>query len=193
MPKKDRKKMYTVLLGLFFIGTMVLSILGFSGGGIDPNVQGSETTYGGRKFAQTEGRWITYLEDETPITIAVNPDQLQSYENLDLSIFEGRQKVYLSAPPTGDLAQAVAYLKSRINQFKTTVLSCEKDNLGCENLPLKTCKDATKEIGVVIIREGSTTKLEKEPNCLIIETTFIDLVGMTDKLVLESIGIIERK
>ena len=86
-----KKKIFTVVIGLFFIFIMVMSALYY---GLDDT---EKVVYNDLKFVNTGQGWVAY-NDKDKIIIWTDPSELENY-NVDISGFESLTKIYLSINP----------------------------------------------------------------------------------------------
>ncbi len=110
-----------------------------------------------------------------------------------------KEKIYLSFNPnmegadllaSGTLVQILGTSNAGIYKIPVVLsFSEENDNL---DFPLKTCEDATSEIGVIELRYGEP-KLYSEGECVIIQgNTREDFINMNDLLSYIILGVIEE-
>ncbi|RME55471.1 hypothetical protein D6777_00420 [Candidatus Woesearchaeota archaeon] len=181
--KITKQQKLTGILGLFIISIMVLSALNF----YDTSEKDNEYTYQGKKFIRTENNlWTTYLPNKQ-LTIISNPKDLEniSINYIPLNILNSMQKIYLSINPKDRNQEALYELKRNIPLSPLVVTACYEDNELCTELPLKSCEDATDNIGVILLKESNLTKVEFKNNCLTIQGK--ELVKLVDKITLQQI------
>ena len=61
--------------------------------------------------------------------------------------------------------------------------ACTVDAAGCEELPLRSCENASMEYGVIEFRKSNDTSVTFESNCLLIQGE--SLLEVVDKFILE--------
>ena len=172
-----KKKIFTIVIGLFFIFIMVMSALYY---GLDDT---EKVVYNDLKFVNTGQGWVAY-NSKDKIIIWTDPSELENY-NVDISGFESLTKIYLSINPEENVKYAINDLYNNF-EFEQISLACYEDNELCSDMVLKTCEDATPYIGVIILREANETKVSLDGNCLIIEGQ--DLLKIVDGVVVENEG-----
>lgn len=178
------KKLITLLLAFFIITIMVASVL-------NSRSINSENTikYKGYKFIKSDQGWLTYINDQ-PIILNNNPKDLENIQiNFNLNDLNSNEKIYLSLNPNDNLNLAIAKFSTYIELSPRIVPSCYEDNEQCSNSPIKTCKDASSNIGVIIFKKSTSTNIEFKDNCLAFEGNNIELLKYIDKLILIQLGI----
>ncbi len=172
-----KKRIFSILVGLFFIMIMVMSALYY---GMDDT---EKIEYNGLKFVNSGQGWIAYNGEEK-IVIWTDPRELENYD-VDISGFGDLTKVYLSVNPSEDIKYAVNDLEKNL-EFKQLSLACYEDSELCAEMPLKNCEDATAYTGVIVLKEANETKVYLEGNCLTIEGE--NLLKIVDGVVVENEG-----
>ncbi len=176
------KKFFTILMGLFLIMLMALGAVNVGMNNDDDKVE-----YNGLEFVETDGGWRANLEDESEIYLIFNPGELEIEEEFSVSFSSllNSEKVYFSYDPSKE-SQYAMYDLSRNFNFNKIVYSCYEDSDLCTEMPLKTCDDASLDVGVVIFKVGEENKVSFEDNCLSIEGK--SLLNVVDKLILDYYG-----
>ncbi|MSR86360.1 hypothetical protein EXS74_03110 [Candidatus Woesearchaeota archaeon] len=177
------KKFLTLLMGLFIISIMVFSVLYY---GLDRTDQ-KEVEYKGLTFTETSVGWQAYTEENQRILIQSDPSTLDSEiitGSADFSFLEGLQKVYVSFNPYSDVSSALVDFQQNMPGSAVLVASCYEASDACIQLPIKDCDDATLTTGVVIFKDGNTSTVTLDGNCLVVEGK--NLLILTDKLVVDS-------
>lgn len=177
----QNKKILTILMGLFIISIMVFSLLYY---GLDSSGQ-EKIVYKGLNFVKTNVGWQAYTEDRERILVLSDPRDLESvsFPPVSLSFVDDVQKIYFSVDPSQDVSGALYDFQQNIPFSGAFVVACYEDSALCADLPLKTCADATVNIGVIVFQEAEETSLVLEGNCLTIQGK--NLLIITDKLILD--------
>ena len=180
----SKKRMLIYAIGGFIILIMVASAL---------NMQGTKEekyNYHGLKFVKTEqGVWTAYKGDQQ-ITLMYSPEDLEKIEiPANIGMISYSQKIYISTEDIRANAQPMDYFKKRIGITDSKPYACTKDAPGCEELPLKTCEDATQSQAVVIFKRAEETKIDYKANCLTMEGDSENLRKAIDKLYFTLAGI----
>src|SRR4030042_915155 len=159
-PFFSKKRTLTYGIGGFIILLMVASALNMSG------EEEEKYEYHGLKFIQTEqGIWMAY-KDNQQITLLYSPEELEKIElPANVGMISYSQKIYISTDDIKTNAKPMDYFKRKIRITESKPYACTKDAPGCEELPLKTCEDATQEQAVVIFKRAEETKIEYKANC----------------------------
>lgn len=149
-------------------------------------------TYHGVKFVKTDSGWVGYAGDNF-VSLPYNPKELESISDLDISMFSFLEKVYLSTDNPSSSYQIISYFKSKVKLSPTVVLSCLSDSSnvsGCENLPLKDCKDSDDRVGVITFKRSDVQKSGfVSSSCLSIEGDSEFMKRSIDKAALKSLGV----
>jgi len=178
-PKRKKKKSNfgkygTVALGLFLISIMVLSV-------INPGEKEGEIEYNGYKFVEVQGGWQTYKNNNL-VFIVNDPSELEDIPVDDI-YFGAVEKIYLSYKD---------YIPGNFQLIPLPVrpiLSTYDEDFSIEqNIPVKTCSDASMGIIVIMIQEGDPAA-KFDQNCLLLYGDEQELVKVVDKIVLNMHGI----
>lgn len=197
IPPSNKKSIFTkkLILPIFLASTMVFSMFAIilSGSNDSEEEKGRFFEYGGYRFKNVGNIWTTTVNGRE-IALRYSPEILESlFEDLDLSKFEtilGYKKVYLSISPGDSVELPLQEFYFNMKQFIPNLfLSCVKDGEGCEELPLKSCEDATEDFMVIILKEGSEEKLSLTviDDCITLEGKERDLLILVDKIILQII------
>ena len=149
--------------------------------------------YKGYLFSSQYDRWTATVNGRQ-LTMRYSPFELETlYTTLDLApIIKllASNKAYLTIIPGERTKTPLQELYSNMKPYYAQLfLACTKDGAGCENSPLKTCKDATTTVGVFILQEGEKVTLEGEGTCYTLTGAEEDLIKIMDKLLLALHGI----
>ena len=188
-PSLQRKKLF---LPLFLAGLMVFSVFAVVLSSFGPTPDDTTTittTYKGYEFTSTTSGWTTTIKGQ-PFLIQSHPDTLQSFQAPELPLLTPlltAQKIYLSVPPEHALHTplSVLYTNLRTRFNNNAFLACTADGEGCEDLPLKTCADATTTAPVLVLdlaeNDNTLPKMTiPHPHCYTFtapSTTFMPLVN----------------
>ncbi|UZE93862.1 MAG: hypothetical protein IB618_03820 [Candidatus Pacearchaeota archaeon] len=201
--KEAKKKRSQLIIGLFIVFLMVFSVVGYAFlSGTKPEQQGQET-YNSYVFIDTPEGWKTQISIESKsytITTAFLPQELENITIQGtplLNAFKGKT-VYIIANNLSE-RQAAISLYSNLNKIVFRMqLACSEEESETEfclenELPIKSCDDATLEITIVEIKETENEPIVNyKNNCLIIEGKGTDLVRATEKSVFIIFGIMEK-
>lgn len=169
-----------ILLPLFICFIMITSILGYMS-----STNSEKVNYGDYKFIKFNNGWSTYVNNQK-IILNSNPIELENYTiKIDLGDLNSAQKIYLSINPKDNLflggleSNIFPYLRPKV------IISCYEDNEECINLPLKDCKDANKDIKIILVKKDKNSKFYYKDNCLVMQGNKEEVTKMIDGLVLE--------
>lgn len=183
-PLFSKKRTLTYMIGGFIILIMVASALNMN------EEEEEKYDYHGLKFLKSEqGFWVAY-KDNQQITLSYSPEDLESIEipeNVQMMSYS--QKMYISTDDIKTNARAMDYFKKKIGITELKPYACTEDKPGCEELPIKTCEDATQGQAVVIFKKAEETKISYKANCLTMEGASENLIKATDKIYFSLIGI----
>lgn len=191
--EKKKKKISTQRLVTYIIGLSLVMLMVGSGLNMAGYFGGDEATveYNGQKFISSDEGWITY-KDNRPIVIQSDPELLTLIDTgieANIRSIDFSQKIYFSNDPRDNI-QAAFYDFTRNLQFSNTfVPACTVDIPECADYPLKTCDDATPDIGVIIFKESNESKVTFFNNCLVVQGDYENLTMITDKLILDTLGV----
>ena len=181
---KVKKKRTQIIFGLLIIFLMTFSVFGYFGDESNETVECNV-----HKFTQVDSNWVGYNEDVL-ITLMNDPRELM--KNITLVGIEGfkyssYEKAYFSVAPGLNYRPALYSYTNNLKMYipAATNMACYNDGSGCDNLPLKDCKDATNKILIVKFMQANESKVSFDENCLIIEGE--DLNIPTERFVLETV------
>lgn len=189
------KKKGRLFLPLFLGGIMVLSTFAilFSG----PSNQDSSTSYkyGSTYYRLTSRGWEATVAGQQLLLRSGPKELVAFYSDLPLesiTSLKDADKFYLSTSPDQPLQLAIRELYANENILPAFSLSCLKDDVkGCEQLPIKTCQQASDKIGVLILQLGETTSFTAENHCYTATgKTADELTQIVDKLLLYLYGVL---
>ncbi len=169
-----------LLLPLFICFIMVTSILGYMSSSDLEKIK-----YKGYKFNKVDNGWLTYIDNKKIILSSKPSGEISNNLRISLNELNSAQKIYLSINPKDNLF--LGYLQNNIFPFLVSriVVSCYEDNEDCVNLPLKDCKDANKDIKIILIKKDKNSKFYYKDNCLVIQGNQEEINKFIDKLTLE--------
>ena len=176
---------------LFLAGILLLSTFAiiFSGPSQDTT---SSYTYKDYTFRLTAQGWESTLQGQ-PLVLRHGPQALETlftqFSFSSATSLLGLQKVYLSSLPPEPVQEALRELYLNSNILPPATLSCVADAPGCEELPLKSCSDATATTGVIIFRLGEQDSMTVDTTCItLIANTTASLTQMTDTMIYSLYG-----
>lgn len=171
-----------LILPGFIIFIMVMSGVGYMAG----RGSGDIIKYNGHRFSKVQDGWLTYNGNQQIILIN-NPEDLVDIDVgfIDFNELNSASKIYLSTNPSDNLGTYLQGFKFNLLNVLSVnkISSCYEDNVGCENLPLKTCSDASESVKVFLVKKGET-KIEYKDNCLLIQGKDEKLIKYIDKMIL---------
>jgi len=177
--KKDRRNQF--IIGIILVLVMLFSVLGYSFGTSEEEIQNLDTVYyGNYKFLKSNGIWkidlygkqlyFNNFPNETILTNEIN--LLNSYQNLPLYIYSNNSNVDLELYRT--LGQFVQRMQNACPANKT----CEQD------FPIKNCEN-----NFIIVQESSENNIRQENKCVFVEGKKEDLLRMTDEFLFKVFSI----
>ena len=169
-----------LLLPLFICFIMITSILGYMSSSDLEKIK-----YKGYKFNKVDNGWLTYIDNKKIILSSKPSGEISNNLKISLNELNSAQKIYLSINPKDNLF--LGYLQNNILPFLVPIIvvSCYEDNEDCVNLPLKDCKDANKDIKIILIKKDKNSKFYYKDNCLVIQGNQEEINKFIDKLTLE--------
>jgi hypothetical protein len=179
-----------VWMSLFIVFIMIVSVLGVALNYTthDPS---TESEFKGYKFNQINGQWTGYKDDEK-IIISTEPTYLElvsipkiSFSNLNTG------KVYFTTNPQDNIPyNALLDIQNNlVPKLNSLALACTQDVPGCENLPLKTCSDASPTTSIIQLQIAETPTVTFNNNCLLIQAPSNSFTMYTDALILQLYGL----
>ncbi|QQG38466.1 MAG: hypothetical protein HYS32_02555 [Candidatus Woesearchaeota archaeon] len=184
---KEKKR---VFLPIFIVVIMILSTLGFIIGYSDPQTQNqNKVDYKGFEFTRTEQGTLTGTVYGKQVILINEPSTLEDIpsDHLSLPNLQLAQKVYLTHNPNKtDAKLPIALFEANIKPILKYSLACAEDVLGCEKLPLKTCKDASNSTVIIRLERTNETKITFNNNCLTIQGE--NLIRPTERAILQLLG-----
>lgn len=183
VPAYKKKSFYVFLMGLFIILVMVASVLEVV---LFRPVE-EKVEYGDLTFVQTSAGWQAYTAQGQRVLIQSDPSTLEGISPVSFPVLDGYQKVYLSVDPVDPMASA-AIQELSLNGLLSvpTVVACYEDSVACADYPIRTCADATSEVGVILLRAVNETVVTFENHCLTVQGE--DLLMVADKLIADYYG-----
>ena len=202
-----RKKRNQLIIGIFISLLMVSSIVGYallSGYG-EENQNQKKQEYNNYVFTKTEEGWQTKVNvagNEIFLTSFFLPSELENITTEGrpfLSDFQGKT-IYIIANNLSE-RRAASIFASALGKFVLRIqLACSEEEANesfCSenNLPVKSCEDASFTTLVIEIKEGKEetevkTNVNYKNSCLIIEGNSHDLIRASEKAIFMIFGII---
>lgn len=182
------KKLLTYLIGFFIIIIMAMSAMDLWKG------SGESYVYHGIKFTKSEdtGSWVSYI-NSNQVALTYNPQELENVTDVDFSLFNSVQKIYLSTDNPLVNYQSMNYFSKRLPLTPKKTLACtpESENVTeCSQFPLKDCNDADDNVGVVIFKRSENfTKSLVSSTCLELEGDSDYMTKVIDKAALKMVGV----
>ena len=187
LPNQRTRRSWFLPLLLAFI--FVMSIFGVVITGLTPDTAlDLSVERGGYSFTPlADGRWSVALSGGT-VLISASPDELD-FSGFDVSLapLYGANKVYVTHLPAVASAPWGA-LTSSLQSFLFATPACTEDGPGCEQLPLKTCADASNGVIVIQLLEGAAD-YSLDGQCYTLRGDEASLLNMVDVFVLSYHGV----
>ena len=175
----------TIILGIFLIGLMTVSLFSIDIFGSNSSSQQNTVKYNNFEFTLTQNGWITTVNNQQ-LAFTHTPNEVEQIDidNVQRSNFDFIQKIYLSR--TGLVPREILQLPLNIQAIRATY----DENVSIqEDIPLKTCDDATETTLVIMFIPSNETKVRLKNNCLVIEDTQ-NFVMPVNKLIMRLWGIL---
>ena len=177
-----------LILPIFIISIMVFSVFGVLLSSIGDN-NANTIDYNGYAFVFDGNKWFTF-KDKQKIEFLFDPRELDVIDlgGLLNKVFN-HKKIYLSMLPKENLDKEREFLRQIISSLtKNPVInSCPLDEEGCENLPLKGCKDSIiNEVLVIKLENGETNMIEKD-SCITLIADNYNFIRIIEKIRLEAL------
>ena len=166
----------SLLLPLFLALILILSTFGIILNSSEDSSEAQTIEYNGYVYTQIPQGWkvkkdtITILFHYTPQELAAMPN----IASIPLATLQQSRKMYIARSPLNDTSMAEAAFQGGIQPLLSiqAIPACWEDGTGCENKPLKSCKDATDSEKVVVFKaaNASETSITYEDSCLAVST-----------------------
>ena len=178
-----RKKKNQFVVGFILIFIMFFSVVGYSLGGRTPaNDDSSKINYNGFEFVNQNGLWVLDI-DGFNFVFRYNPEQVEKSYSQIKSIDNYYQKplyIYSENPE----AEAEIYVNLGQVALRTQPACLDGEKCKNENLATKTCSD-----NFIIIKEGNSSDITQEENCVFIQAPSYSLTRLTDEFLFKVFGI----
>ena len=196
-----------VVVAVMFFGSTIGFVFFFGNSGGKTATNGDQQTYNykGLDFVRTSQGW--QASTSFGIITAINLPQQTLDVECDCSSINYQslqaQKAYVITTSFSQAEEnAVAELirNARFGNIQRACLPEDADSVGCENLPLKSCEDASSETKVLIFNEQSGIESEEEGiskiiterasftnDCLVLEGE--NLIKAADRIIYKAFGI----
>lgn len=192
MKERKEKKKWGIMLFIAFI--MVGTSFSFVFFGF--NSQGDVIRYKGIKFVKYLDRWEAKVNGRLA-AFTFLPTEVQDINySLDLT---NKLKYKFEVDVTSDLnsthKESIALAQHQMGltlaQYNIFVRKGFTTNNNF-NLPVITCDDATSAVPVVYFRQGNSTNIQLDGNCIVAEAnTGFDFVKVKDRLLYEMLGVLD--
>ena len=178
---------------MFLAGILLLSTFAIIFSGPSQQDIASSYKYKDSTFRLTAQGWESTVQGQ-PLVLSNGPQALETLSTTfpfsSATSLLGLQKIYLSSMPPEPVQEALRELYLNSNILAPVTLSCVADVAGCEELPIKTCTDATATVGVVLFRLGEQESMTVDKTCItLIANTTASLTQMTDTLIYSLYGV----
>jgi phosphotransferase system HPr-like phosphotransfer protein len=177
--QERRQRRNELIVGIFFIVIMILSTIGYS---IDREKE-EKVVFNNIKFIKTAQGW----KADNGLLTRFLPKQVSNISTnilITADYFNGK-KIYFSAQSYNELEAANEILRNiKIEKWQLACLEGEENKTGCENLPIKNCK----ENDIIVLREQKNeteekTKIYRDERCIFIEAGSEELIKAADRFI----------
>ncbi|MBU2616905.1 MAG: hypothetical protein KKB79_02925 [Nanoarchaeota archaeon] len=183
--RKNRTNQIIVAGVLLFV--MLFSTLGYAfqgGSGIQKDDSSDEVlTYNGLDFVYYNGFWIL-----GKLSFRYNPEEvlniIPSVDGLrDASLYQNIP-LYVQSEDSDSKSE----IETNMGIISSSVDSACLESESCgEGIPIISCDGTDK---LIVIREGNSSSIRQDGNCVFIEGKSYELLQMTDRFLFEILGII---
>lgn len=190
---RQKKEKRRIAMTLFIVLIMIGSVAGFVVNYGSPDQDLDTFEYNGHTFTRTNQGFVTTVNNRQ-VQLVLDPQIVESIpsDSVSISEFNSASKIYLTFNPDDNFNTAASYFHSSIGPHLHLPIfqACTEDIGGiCEDLPIKTCEDATNEEKIIVFQKNDDNSVTYENNCLIIQGSS-DLVSTTQKAIQQLLGII---
>ena len=191
VPFYKKKQFFTIMIAVFFVMLMALSAVNLGQNNEEDDASSNAFEAYGLTFVQSSNGYEAELSDGSVLSLIYDPSQLDDVGDASivgsLASFVYVEKVYLSSDlNASNLDYALYDFQRNVALPSSVSLACYEEGELCEDLPLKTCEDASESVGVIVWKEAEETSVSLVDNCLTIEGK--NLLKVTDKLLIENYG-----
>ena len=182
--EKRKQKRNQWIAGSVLILVMVLSAFGIAANSFGETKE-QKTIYKGYEFQQINSYYVLNI-GESNFKLLSNPESLNNLKaqiNLSKILTNYISKPLYLSIENPSLSQEISQnLDSYVERIQFACL----ENSTCldENFPIKDCLN-----NFIIIKKSTENKIYEQDNCVFIEGKQEDLLTLTDKFILEIIGI----
>lgn len=180
---EKRRKRNQIITGIVLAFLMILSTLGFAlqSGPRNTGNSGDSTDklkYNGFEFSYNNGFWVLgnfvfkYNPRETP-DLGFGLKDETHYRGIPLYVYSEDEDAKT------EMIINLGQIAERVNEACPSGFQCSD-----QNLPIKTCTD-----NLIIIREGNSSSIKQQENCVYIEGQRTELVKLTDQFLFKILGI----
>lgn len=176
-----KKKLF---LPLFVVFLMVFSIFGAVIGSFSSDNFVEKIEYEGYDFTYDGTTWFTF-KDKQRVESTVDPRLLDRVYTGELANkLVNHKKIYLSMDPNVGLnVEREAFRRILIALTSSSVINaCPSDIVGCEDLPLKDCKDSVESEVLVIKIEKGEPNIQEDASCVAIIGDSQHLIMVLEKI-----------
>ena len=186
--EERKKRMNQLILGLLLIFIMLFSTLGYSFSGFNKDEEDKEgvekVTYRGLEFSKQNNFWLLN-KDGINFIFRYNPVELGGLNHglifLNINNYYGKP-LYIHSENT----EAEFEIYRNLDRIAQRIqYACLEDEQNCKKeLPIKTCED-----NFIIIKQGNSSEITQENNCIFINgQTEDELVKLTDEFLFKLLG-----
>jgi len=175
-----KQKRNQLIIGAILIFVMMGSVFGIIVGSFGKE-NNSKVEYNGFEFIREGSFWFLELGN-FDFRFQYNPNQIEEIdvEINSLNNYYG-EPLYFSSENNEASYEIALNLEGIVLRMQNACLNesnCE------ENLPLKTCED-----NFIIIKEGNSTSIVQDNNCVFIQAPEEDIIKVSDEFLFHILGI----
>lgn len=192
MKEKKEKKNWGLIFFLVFI--MIGTSFSFVFFGFSPVAD--TVKYNGLKFVRIQDRWEAKINGRTA-AFSFLPTEV-NHINISSDIggkLQNRLEIDVTYDFNSTFAQSVAIAQHQmgltLEQYNTFIRKGFIRN-NTFNLPVITCNESTLAVPVIYFKQGNTTNIHTEDNCIIAEASSnADFIRVKDRLLYGILGVIK--
>lgn len=159
------KKRNQIIVGAVLVILMIISTAGYAFMNDKESDTSTTRSYNGLKFYRVGGSWQVVINGNTLYfqNFPNDTNEVQLSGNFNLSSYSGKPLYFVNSNA------ASQEILADIGKYTLRYQEACLNNTGCENLPVKSCKDNV----IVFDLNATETKVRQENNCVYISGDFI--------------------
>ena len=179
-------------VSIFIVVIMVTSVLGFVM--TMSNETSTDRSYKGIDFLADGNSWRFNHEGKS-YEVEYLPEEIQHIKiSLGIKDMLDKSVLYTTSDLNGKYKEQAALAQyqiqsnlGNIGMYSLTGATHENSY----NIPVITCENATSSMPVIFFKEGNSTEVYSQGNCIIAQASYDqDLVRIADRIIYEKLGII---